>query len=133
VNNNAIISPQIINKTILVVDDEPGMRSFVIDFLNDKGYHTLEAKDGASAIKILESNAKIDLLFCDVQMPGEINGYQIAEQAYKLRPQIKIQLTSGLNEATLATKKQSSLSTHILHKPYSNIYLIKCIERHLKD
>jgi len=120
------------NEIILVVEDEPQLRELAVELLQAAGYETLTAVDSKSAMSIIQSDAKFDLLFCDVIMPGGMNGYQIAEKARELRPELKIQLTSGLAEKSLATEQQAELSLNLLQKPYSQHSLLDCISEHLK-
>ncbi|MGC9271894.1 MAG: ATP-binding protein, partial [Acidiphilium sp.] len=68
-------------ETILVVDDEPAIRMLVTETLNDLGYFTIEAADGAEGMKVLRSDARIDLLISDVGLPGGLNGRQMADAA----------------------------------------------------
>ena len=66
-------------ETVLVVDDEPLLRMVMTDALQDNGYRALEAHDGPSALKIFESDTRVDLLITDVGLPGGMNGRQVAE------------------------------------------------------
>jgi CheY-like chemotaxis protein len=68
-------------ETVLVVDDEPTVRMLVGDTLAELGYQAIEAADAASGLKVLESDAKIDLLISDVGLPGGMNGKQMADKA----------------------------------------------------
>jgi len=117
------------NKTILIVEDEVNLRELVIEFLTIQGYRTLHADNGEAAIKILGSDEHIDLLFCDIVMPGGINGYQVSEKARELRPHLAIQLTSGLADISPNNTVQAVLETNILQKPYSRSDLIKCVAK----
>lgn len=130
VNSESVLSDKQ-QATILVVDDEAELRRYAKEILENEGFTVVEAEDGESAIECLKSGMKIDLLFSDVIMPGSMNGYQIAEKAIEIQSNIKIQLVSGLSEDNLSTKKQAKLGTHVLHKPYSRAYLIKCIKLRL--
>ncbi|WP_210528536.1 PAS domain-containing protein [Rubellimicrobium arenae] len=88
--------------TLLVVDDEPVVRGLIVEVLGDLGYHALEAGDGPSGLKILQSKRRIDLLITDVGLPG-LNGRQMADQARERRPDLKVLFITGYAEnATLA-------------------------------
>ncbi len=115
------------NKTILIVEDEENLRELVIELLTIQGYHTLQAGNGKAAIKILSSEKHIDLLLCDIVMPGGMNGYQVSEKARELRPHLAIQLTSGLAELPPNSAVQTVREINILQKPYSRSDLIKCV------
>lgn len=84
--------------TILVVDDEPEVRSSTALLLETLDYTVVEAGDGRSAIAALERNETIDLLLADVVLPGGMSGADLAEQACAKRPILKVLLTSGRPE-----------------------------------
>jgi len=83
------------NVTVLIVEDEPAVRSFMAKGVGELGYRVLTAPDGPSALTIVRGKEKIDLLFSDVMMPNGIRGDELAKEAVKLRPQMKVLLTSG--------------------------------------
>jgi len=105
-------------ETILVADDNEGMRKIVLKQLSDLGYETIEAEDGRSALRTLSSGAKIDLLFTDVVMPGGINGYDLAAAARKLRPDLKVVFTSGFPSRAQETLCSLDADAVLLSKPY---------------
>jgi CheY-like chemotaxis protein len=89
-------------ETVLVVEDEPVIRDLIVDVLQDLGYRALEAADGPSGLKILQSRKRIDLVITDVGLPG-LNGRQLADQARERRPGLKVLFITGYAEnATLA-------------------------------
>jgi PAS domain S-box-containing protein len=89
-------------ETVLVVEDEPVIRNLIVEVLQGLGYQALEAADGPSGLKILQSPKSIDLLVTDVGLPG-INGRQLADQARVTRPDLKVLFITGYAEnATLA-------------------------------
>ena len=89
-------------ETILVVEDEPVVRDLIIEVLGDLGYRALEAADGPSGLKILQSREQIDLVVTDVGLPG-LNGRQLADHARETRPDLKVLFITGYAEnATLA-------------------------------
>jgi PAS domain S-box-containing protein len=89
-------------ETVLVVEDEPVVRSLVVEVLEDLGYRTLEAADGPEGLKLLQSRRRIDLLITDVGLPG-LNGRQLADAAREKRPDLKVLFITGYAEnATLA-------------------------------
>jgi PAS domain S-box-containing protein len=89
-------------ETVLVVEDEPVVRSLIIEVLEDLGYRTLEAADGPEGLKILQSRRHIDLLITDVGLPG-LNGRQLADAARERRRDLKVLFITGYAEnATLA-------------------------------
>ncbi|MBS0271235.1 MAG: response regulator [Proteobacteria bacterium] len=108
------------NETILVVEDEDAVRETTVEYLQSLGYAVLEAKNGDSAFEILKKNNNIDLLFTDVVMPGQLSGRDLADEALKLHPNLKILFTSGYPER--AKGNGYSLSPLII-KPYKLIDL----------
>ena len=111
--------------TILVVDDRPDVRQFAIRCLNNPQFNILEAKDAASARKLLENSDKIDLLFTDILMPGDMNGRELAAWAIRNNPQLKILLTTASEKA--AQQQSDEQNFPWLQKPYSKQALIKKI------
>jgi PAS domain S-box-containing protein len=84
-------------ETVLVVEDEPVVRAVILEMLGEQGYRTLEAIDGPSGLKILRTEARVDLLVTDVGLPG-MNGRQLADQARETRPDLKILFITGYAE-----------------------------------
>ena len=85
-------------ETVLVVEDEPVVRGVILEMLHDQGYRTLEAVDGPSGLRVLRTNARIDLLVTDVGLPG-MNGRQLADQARETRPDLKVLFITGYAES----------------------------------
>ena len=94
-------APQGAGETILVVEDEPVVRSLVIEVLNDLGYQTLEAGEANEALLITESPQRIDLMVSDVGLPG-MNGRQLAEIVRQQRPGLKVLFATGYAESFTA-------------------------------
>ena len=112
-------SPDGRGETILVVDDEPSVRMLVVDLLEDLGYRVLDAEDGASGLKVLQSTARIDLLITDVGLPGMMNGRQMADAARVARPELKVLFITGYAETALLDNGQLGPDMAILTKPFS--------------
>ncbi len=90
-------------ETLLVVEDEPVVRALVVDLLHGLGYRTVEAADGAAALRILQSDQRVDLLVTDVGLP-HMNGRQVYDAARVTRPDLKVLFMTGYAEnATLAS------------------------------
>ncbi len=106
------------NERILVVEDNTEVRETVMRQLRDLGYETLEASGGKEAVTILKSDARVDLLFSDVVMPGGMDGTQLADAAARLRPGLKILLTSGFARASIQDGAASAYLKNLLSKPY---------------
>lgn len=80
---------------VLVVDDEPIVRMALSDHLKDCGYQSVEASNADDAIAILTTGAEIDVVFTDVQMPGEIDGFGLAKWVREHRPELSVFVASG--------------------------------------
>lgn len=83
--------------TVLVVEDEPVVRALIVEVLRELGYHGVEAEDGPSGLRILQSRMKIDLLITDIGLPG-LNGRQLADAARVIRPNLKVMFMTGYAE-----------------------------------
>ncbi len=105
-------------ETILVVDDEEIIRMMVVDVLEEAGYHIVEAADGAAALKILHSNARIDLVITDVGLPGGVNGRQVADAARLVRPNLKILFVTGYAENAIVGNGTLDIGMKIITKPF---------------
>ena len=80
---------------VLVVEDEMLLRMRALDMVEDAGYTSIEAVDADEAFAILKSRSDIALLFTDIQMPGSMDGLQLAHIVHERWPPIKIILVSG--------------------------------------
>lgn len=80
---------------ILVVDDDPDVLDVAGSLLAELGYTVLKAHDSREALRLLETNRDIDLLFTDIVMPGPIDGFDLAERAAQLRPGLRVLYMSG--------------------------------------
>jgi signal transduction histidine kinase len=104
--------------TVLVVDDEPSIRMLLTDALEEIGFNVLEAHDGPTGLKILQSDATIDLLVTDVGLPGGMNGRQLADAARATRPALKILFITGYAENAIIGNGQLAPGMQVLTKPF---------------
>jgi CheY-like chemotaxis protein len=107
------------NQTVLVVDDEPTIRMLVTEVLEEMGYTTLEAGDGNSALQLLQSNARIDLLVTDVGLPGPMNGRQVADAARVARPDLKVLFITGYAENAVLGNGPLEPGMELVTKPFA--------------
>jgi two-component system, response regulator PdtaR len=106
---------------ILVVEDEALIRLWVADILEENGFSVLEAKDANAALKVLESRPDVKLLFTDVQMPGSLNGMELAREVHARWPHILLVITSGRERPTRAEIPDDG---RFVAKPYSGEELL---------
>ena len=107
------------NQTVLVIDDEPLLRMLIAEVLVDEGYNVVEAHDGPSGLKILQSSEPINLLITDVGLPGGMNGRQVAEAARALRPGLKMLFITGYAENSVLGNKLVEPGMKVLTKPFA--------------
>jgi CheY-like chemotaxis protein len=105
-------------ETILVVEDDPMVRSLVTTRLTELGYRVLEADEGAAALKILKSQEPIDLLLTDVVLPGALTGRALSDAASKLRPKLKILFSSGYTQSSIDHQGKLDPGVQFLPKPF---------------
>lgn len=115
------------HETILIVDDEEDLLDFIKDSLEALGYQIVTANNGEQALEQLDKKLDIDLLFSDVVMPGNINGYELAEQAKEKYTHLKVLLASGFTNKAIAHNAQAGFDANLLGKPYTHTELAKRI------
>jgi signal transduction histidine kinase len=106
-------------ETVLIVDDEPTVRMLLTDVLSDLGYTAVEAVDGAGGLRVLQSDARIDLLVTDVGLPGGVNGRQLADAARVDRPGLKVLFITGFAEAAVLGDGHLEPGMAVLTKPFA--------------
>ena len=106
-------------QTVLVIDDEPTVRMLVTEVLEDLGYTAIEAGDGAAGLKVLQSDARIDLLVTDVGLPGGMNGRQVADAARVTRPGLEVLFITGYAENAVLSHGHLDPGMHVLTKPFA--------------
>jgi signal transduction histidine kinase len=110
-------------ETILVVEDDEGVRSYLAEIVGDLGYKALTAEDGKSALAILEqSDRPIDLLLTDVVLPG-MNGRQLAEQATAHRPTLRVLYMTGYSRNAIVHHGRLDPGVALIQKPIAQAEL----------
>jgi signal transduction histidine kinase len=104
--------------TVLVIDDEPTIRMLVAEVLLEHGYTALEADTGPSGLRIIQSDARIDLLITDVGLPGGLNGRQVADAARAARPDLKVLFITGFAENAVLGSGHLSPGMAVITKPF---------------
>ncbi|MET0877203.1 MAG: PAS domain S-box protein [Tardiphaga sp.] len=106
-------------ETVLIVDDEPSVRMLITEVLAELGYTSIEASEGSSALRVLQSDVRIDLLVTDVGLPGGMNGRQLADFGRIARPTLKILFITGYAEKSVLGGEQIEDGMGILTKPFA--------------
>jgi CheY-like chemotaxis protein len=119
------------SEIILVVEDDPMVRTFVINQLTGLGYKTIAASDGSAAMAIVERGEPFDLLFTDVVMPGGLSGRNLADAIAKLRPGMKVLYTSGYTDNAVVHHGRLDEGVLLLTKPYRKPQLAKMVRQAL--
>jgi len=106
-------------QTVLVVDDEPNVRTLVTEVLQEMGLNTLEAAEGPSGMRILDSDAHLDLLISDIGLPGGMNGRQLADAAREKRPSLPVLFITGYAEGSVLQRSSTRYDYEVLTKPFT--------------
>nr|WP_232793286.1 PAS domain-containing protein [Caulobacter hibisci] len=120
-------------ETVLVVDDEPTVRMLIVDALQELGYACIEAADGPTGLRLLQSDARIDLLITDVGLPGGLNGRQVADAARDLRPDLKVMFITGYAENAVLNHGHIQPGMEVLTKPFAVSDLAGRVDRMLRS
>jgi CheY-like chemotaxis protein len=110
-------------ETILVVEDDPDVRSYSSESLRELGYQVLEAETAAAALSSLQQHPEVSVLFTDVGLPGGMNGRQLAEEASKLRPDLKVLFTTGYARNAIVHGGRLDPGVELLTKPFTQAAL----------
>lgn len=117
------------HELILVVEDNPDLRSLTIRQLTDLGYRTLEAANAREGLRILNAHSEVELVFSDIMMPGGMTGAELAVEARRLRPDLKILLTSGYTARPPANGSNDMDGVEVLNKPFRKQELAKRLRK----
>lgn len=110
---------------LLVVEDEPLVRELIVLELEDAGYDVVEAEDGPTALAILHDRPSVSLLFTDIRLPGGLTGWDIAERARALRPDLPVIYTTGYS----SDGPRLVAGAEFLRKPYRSAMVLEAIDR----
>jgi signal transduction histidine kinase len=110
--------PRGCGETLLVVEDEPGVRAAAVEILAELDYRILQAATGEEALRMLESSGQVALLFTDVVMPG-MTGRELADEAVQRQPGLKVLYTTGYTQNAIVHGGRLDAGVALLPKPYS--------------
>jgi two-component system, NtrC family, sensor kinase len=103
-------------ETILIVEDDDGVRQYASEILRDLNYQIIEAKDSATALRLLDADKKFDLLLTDVVLPGK-NGRELANEVGSRRPDVKIIFMTGYSRNAIVHHGRLDAGTELIPKP----------------
>ncbi|KJV23696.1 response regulator, partial [Luteibacter yeojuensis] len=112
------LSDKPVASTVFVVDDEPTVRLLVTSLLEDAGHTVIEAGDSAGGLRVLQSDARIDLLVTDVGLPGGMDGKAMVAMARHHRPRLSVLFITGFADA-FDGAELSGPGWSVLMKPFS--------------
>ena len=118
---------------ILLVEDEQSVRDLTAKMLEGLGYATLTAVDGAAGLDILSKRDDIALLITDIVMPGELNGYDLANRVREVRPDLPVMLVSGHPLERGMSQQSEQWSGALLQKPYRTGELARFVSSKLSE
>lgn len=120
-------------QSVLVIDDEPIVRMLIVEVLEEAGYMVLEAGDGPSGLRILESANQVDLLITDVGLPGGMNGRQVADAARIARPDLKVLFVTGFAENAVIENGHLEPGMAVITKPFAITELAAKVEEMIES
>jgi PAS domain S-box-containing protein len=106
-------------ESVLIVEDDPDVRDYTVEIVGDLGYRVLSAENGASALRVLDAHPEIGLLFTDVGLPGGVNGRQLADEALRRRPSLKVLFTTGYARNAIVHQGRLDPGIQVVFKPFS--------------
>ncbi|GEO17102.1 hypothetical protein MAE02_47980 [Microvirga aerophila] len=120
-------------ETILVVEDEPDLRTYTIEALRDLGYRVLEAGDAREALEIFEQHPEIELLFTDVVLTGGMNGRALSDEVSRRRPGLPVLFTTGYTSNAIVHHGRLDPGMHLIGKPFTYAELAYKVRRMLDE
>jgi PAS domain S-box-containing protein len=108
-----------VGETILIVEDDPDVRAYLVEALRDLNYRTLSAPEASAALRIIEQKeARIDLMLSDVVLPG-MNGRELMAQAHRHRPELKVLFMTGYSRNAIVHQGRLDPGIEMIQKPMS--------------
>jgi CheY-like chemotaxis protein len=120
----AILSAMI--PVVLIVEDVDLIRVLIVDYLKDVGFEVIEAVNGAHALAVIDQTERIDAVFTDVHMPGNMDGHALAGWLQRHWPDVPVLITSGIDVPKIGS---SGRHRRFIAKPYA----LSEVERHIRE
>jgi DNA-binding NtrC family response regulator len=112
---------------VLLVEDNAQLRRAASRQLSELGYRVREANNATAALVVLSGDEAVDLLFTDLVMPGRMSGLDLALRAVKLRPGLRVLLTSGFPAVRGMDERMETCPFMLLNKPYRRVELARAV------
>ena len=116
-------------ETILVVEDDADVRSFASDLLRDLGYRVLAAATGPDGLRLLDQYPEVRLLFTDVALPGGMTGRQLADEAERRHPGLKVLYTTGYARNAIVHQGRLDPGVELVPKPLTSEQLAAAVRK----
>jgi CheY-like chemotaxis protein len=127
----ALPQPAMKKTVVLVVEDNPSVRDVAAAMIEDMGFETLVAENGAEGLRIIEARPDIDLVLSDVIMAGGMNGPELAAKALKVRPELKVLFMSGYAPGSVRQMQNLPDTIDLVNKPFTRNDLVAKVTRAL--
>jgi CheY-like chemotaxis protein len=116
-------------ETVLLVEDDDGVRAYSSGVLRELGYNVIEASDAASALAALGELTQLHLLFTDVVLPGGLHGHKLAEEVRKRQPSVRVLFTSGYTRNAIVHNGRLDPGVQLITKPFTYDDLAERVRR----
>ncbi|TDJ66011.1 MAG: response regulator [Proteobacteria bacterium] len=116
-------------ETVLVVEDDPDLRTLAVTLLGSLGYQVMEAATGPAALEQLSSTPGVNLLLTDVMLPGGMNGRELATEIERRIPGIPVLYMSGYTENAIMHHGRLDADAELLPKPFRRADLARAVRR----
>jgi PAS domain S-box-containing protein len=113
-------SPEVDDRnTVLIVEDDDDVRQYTVGLFREMEYSVLEAADGAAALRILEARPEVRFMFTDVGLPGDYNGKELADEARRRRPYLRVLYTTGYARTDILRQGRLDANAQVVTKPFT--------------
>lgn len=114
-----------------MIEDDDLVRNYVVAQLRSLDYRTCAARNASEALAIIDGDLELDVLFTDVIMSGSMNGRELADEALRRRPSLKVLFTSGYTENAIIHHGRLDPGVLLLAKPYRKSELARMVRKAL--
>jgi two-component system NtrC family sensor kinase len=118
--------------TILLVEDDEEVNRFATEVLREEGYNVIATHDARSALRLLDANPGIKLLFTDIILPGGMNGRQLSDEALRRRPDLKVLYATGYTRDAIIHEGRLDADVELLNKPFTHDLLTRKVRQILE-